>query len=199
MKKFFLYFLILPLSFCTTDKDSGLKLTQNPNPSLQKYIEALAPYTSVVSDLEDSIVLGFSKGTTSNDTSWSLLITKKNGVNYCRYNQLLPYKVTGYQDYLDESTKLLYYEGFSFEMNSIKLDSLIALSKLDKFKPTDTIPYIGCAHCPKYMAYFNERFIVSGEKDYDYLRQVDSVVKIELINGLFEKKKNPPIQFQTSK
>lgn len=183
-------------SACSNHRKGDSVKTTERDFVLSQYLKELPPYADFVYTQEDSLLFGFTKGATDYDTSWTLLISKSDNVILCRYIQLLPYTVTGFDSYLDESTKLLYYDGFQFEIDKSRLDSLVSLSGLDKYVADDSIPYTGCPHCPRYTAYYKSKLIVNSKKDNRYLTQLDSIFQKEVINSLFDKKHNPPLRLQ---
>ncbi len=186
-----IFFLLFVSASCSNQ--SNIK---EVNSALKEYVKTIPPYASFINTPEDTLLLGFNKGTTNEDTSWTLLVSKSKDIIQCRYNQLLPYTVTGFNDYLDESTKLIYYEGFSFEIDSKQWYNIIGLLSLDKYMVKDSVPYTGCLHCPRYTAYYKSKIIVNSKQDNEYLVNLDSILHKELISKLLEKKRNPPIQLQ---
>lgn len=196
MKYFVIACLVFVIVSCSNQEKKIERNNKIESIVLKKFLNAIPAYASFVYTADDSILFGFSKGTVNYDTSWTLLISKSNGSIHCRYNQLLPYTVTGFDDYLDESSKLLYYEGFSFEVEKQGWDSIIGVLGFDKYIVKDSIPYEGCPHCPRYTAYYGTNLIVNSKLDNEYLSRLDSLLRISIINKLFEKRNKPKAQFR---
>lgn len=114
------------------------------NNVLKKYLETISPYATFYNTSEDILLLGFSKDSVSEDTSWTLFVIKSKENIYCRYSQLLPYNVTGFNNFLDDSSKLIYYEGFNFEIDKNKWNIIVNLSEINKYLVKDSVRYTGC-------------------------------------------------------
>lgn len=198
MKYFITACLTFVITSCSNQREENFEEAIE-GIALKQYLNTIPAYASFVYMPDDSLLFGFSKGTVDYDTSWTLLVSKsKEGIR-CRYNQLLPYVVTGFDNYLDESSKLLYYEGFSFEIEQKRWDSIVSLSGLDKYVAKDSIPYGGCPHCPRYTAYYGSKMIVNSKLDNEYLSGLDSLLYVEVVKKLFEKKSSPKIQLKKEK
>ncbi len=141
----------------------------------------------------DSLIFGFDKGTTDFDTSWTLLVSRSGNKVVGNLNYLLPRRVTGFNDFLDESCDLLHYNGFSFSISRSKWDSLIILSGIEDYSPKDTVDYFGCAHCPSYELYFQSNIIVNSKGDRNFLKVLSQFFEKELINPFFYKLSKPQI------
>ena len=196
MKYQIIYFLVFVFASCSNQKKETYSKSNESNSALKGYFKTVPAYASFIYTAEDTLLFGFNKGSTDYDTSWVLLVSKSGNILRGSYNQLLPYTVTGFNDYLDESTKLLYHEGFSFEISKNKWDSIINLSSLDTYNVKDSVRYGGCPHCPSYTAYYNSKVITNSKPDNDFLIKLDSLLRKQIINNLFEKKRNPLIKFQ---
>jgi hypothetical protein len=195
MKYLIFCFFITAIS-CSNQGNKTDSVDKQVNGSLKKYLNNTPSYASYVFIPTDTLLFGFNKSCVNEDTSWTLMVSKSNQVIQCRYNQVLPYSATGFNDYLDTSKKLLYYEGFSFEIDELNWAGFVKLSGLTEYIPKDTIRYSGCPHCPSYTAYYNSQLIISGKQDNEYLCHLDSLLHKEILNSLFDKKLNPPIQFK---
>jgi hypothetical protein len=196
MKYRVIYFLVFVFASCSNQNKETYSKDNESNRALKQYFKTVPAYASFIYTAEDTLLFGFNKGSIDYDTSWTFLVSKSGNVIRGHYNQLLPYTVTGFNDYIDETTKLLYQEGFSFEINKNKWDSIINSSGLDTYNVKDTVRYSGCPHCPSYTAYYDSKIITNSKLDNDFLIRLDSLLHRQIINSLFEKKRNPPIKFQ---
>jgi hypothetical protein len=190
--RYVLFYLLFVFFSCKNTVAEGEPVC---NFSLKKYLQEIPDYAYTFGN-EDSILFSFSKGTTNIDTSWVLFVVKKNNAINFHYNHILPYSVTGFNDYLDESKKLLCYEGFSFNVNEQFWEEVVDVSGIDKYFPQDTILYRGCFHCPEYRAYYNSKIIIGGQNDRVFLSMLDSLIHHKILSSVFDKKKNPPIKLQ---
>src|SRR5690349_8931475 len=143
IKKLILYFLLLVSASCSNQINNN-----ETNSVFKKYVKTVPPYAPFINTPEDTLLLGFNKGSTNDDTSWNLMVNKTNVGIQGRYNYILPYTITGFHDFLDDSTNLLYYEGFTFEIGMKKWNNIVSSAGLDKYLPKDTLAYTGCLHCP---------------------------------------------------
>ncbi|HEX7904920.1 MAG TPA: hypothetical protein VF487_13670 [Chitinophagaceae bacterium] len=194
MKYRIIYFFVFVFASCSNQgKETSSKNKEN-NLVLKQYFKTVPPYASLIYTPEDTLVFGFNKGSIDYDTSWTLLVSRSGNIIRGYYNQLLPYTVTGFNDYMDESTKLLYHEGFSFEINKSTWDSTINLSGLVNYNVKDSVRYRGCPHCPNYTAYYDSKIIINSKLDNYFVVKLDSLLRKQVINNLFEKKRNPPIK-----
>lgn len=189
--------LIVVTSCSDTGKRNKLEINEK-EPASNRFLGSLPAY-SYLKNPDDTLLFGFSKGTVDYDTSWVLLIYKSKGRIECNYRQLPPNTVTGFDDYLDSSMRLIYYEGFNFELTTQKWDSIIGLSNLEEYKIKDSVFYGGCLHCPRYSAYYKQKTFVNSQLDNDYLIKLDSLLKTELLDRVFEIKRHPKIQIQKGK
>jgi hypothetical protein len=192
-----IYIISFVLVSCSDQRNEAYSNNDKNNPTtLKQYVKTVPAYASFIYTPEDTLLLGFTKGSTDYDTSWTLLVSKSGGIIRAHYSQLLPYTVTGFNDYLDESTRLLYHEGFSFEITKSKWDSVINLSGLDAYNAKDSVRYGGCPHCPYYTVYYDSKIIINSKLDNHFLIGLDSLLHRQIINMLFEKKRNPPIKLK---
>lgn len=160
----------------------------------KEYLKGNIRYRSLINDPEDSLVFGLCKSSVDNDTSWILLIKKTGDDMHAHYNQLLPFYISGFDEYLTDSTKLTYSESFDFIIKKKKWDSLINQSGLDRYVAKDTIRYTGCPHCPDYTVYYDSKLILNNKSDNTFLIQLDILLHQYFISWILEKKSNPPIK-----
>jgi hypothetical protein len=172
--------------------------TENNNFSLNKFLTVAGPYLPTINPPEDTLLLGFSKGSLNEDTSWTLLIYKSKEVIHCRFYFILPYNVSGFDNSLNDSSKLLYYEAFSFEIEKRQWKNIESGSGLESYFPKDSVAYEGCLHCPRYFAFYKSALIVNSKLDNPYLRKLDRFLNEPLVNGLFEMKRHRTIRLQPS-
>lgn len=116
----------------------------------------------------DSLLFGFIKGAVESDTSWVLIVMKSDTTITARYNQILPFSVFGFDSYTDNFSKLLCYDGFTFEINKNEWSQIVHSSGIENYIAKDFLLYAGCLHCPRYSAYYNSKLIVSGKLDADF-------------------------------
>lgn len=165
----------------------------NDTVGTNKKTEFLTARSNYMQTHGDSLIFGFTKGTTDFDTSWTLLVSKFNNIIVGHINYLLPRRVTGFNDYIDESYALLHYNGFSFSTSYSNWDSLVTLSGIKNFSPTDTSSYYGCAHCPSYEVYYQSNIFVNSKGDRAFLAGLSRFFDEKLISTFFSKLNTPPI------
>lgn len=191
MRNILIYFFLILLTPCS----SKSKIAESKI-ALNQFLNTVSPYGTIITTSEDTLVFGFSKSSVGDDTSWTLLISKSQGGLRCHFNQLLPYTITGFDGYLDDSSRLLYYEGFSFDLDGSKWEKFVNLSSIDTYVIQDNIHYTGCLHCPRYSAYYNSKLIVSSKRDTEFLISLDSLLHRIIIDYLFDKKRHPIMEFK---
>lgn len=81
MRSLVTYFLLIIFSSCS----NHVKNKENEY-ALKQYLKTIASYAGFVNTQEDTLVLEFSKGSVSEDTSWTLFVSKNQGIFRCRYN-----------------------------------------------------------------------------------------------------------------
>jgi hypothetical protein len=199
MRNSIIYLFFLLCASCSNDKFRHSEIVKQGNEDLQNYLERVPAYASINIVKDSAILFWFSKGTIDYDTSWTLVVNEFDNRIQGRYTQLLPSTVTGFDNYIDESSKLLYYDGFSFEMDKQKWDSIIGLTRFDSYISKDSILYTGCLHCPRYTAFYKSKLIINSKGDKDYLSALDSILRYTVINEFFVKKSKTRIQYQKSK
>src|SRR6185436_18980215 len=97
---------------CSNNNREISRSSNKDNAALKKYIKTVPAYVSFINTPQDSLLFGFNKGSTENDTSWTFLVTSVNGIIRGYYTQLLPFSVVDFNNSIDGSTNVLYHEGF---------------------------------------------------------------------------------------
>lgn len=194
MRTSVIYLFFLLSASCSNDKDRDKEAAEKRSAFSQNYLERIPAYanTNIVKDSD--LLFCFIKGAIDYDTSWTLLVNEFDNRIYGRYTQLLPSTVTGFDDYIDESSKLLYYDGFSFEIDRQRWDSIINLTGINSYTAQDSVLYTGCLHCPRYTAFYKSKLIINSKGDTKYLSELDSLLHSKVINEFFVKKSRPRIQ-----
>jgi len=163
---------------------------------INAFLDRLPVFAPVTLTANDSLLFGFIKGAIESDTSWNLMMIKSDTTITARYTQILPSFVSGFDGYIDDSSKLLYYDGFTFEINKNEWSQIIHSSGIENYIAKDSLLYTGCLHCPRYTAYYNSKLIISSKLDADFLFRLDGFLQREIIDELFEKKSKPRILFE---
>lgn len=146
-------------------------------------------FSPFIDKSKDSIVFVFSKRA-SFDTSWILVLKKAGSEIYACYNQIMPSYHRGVHDYLDETNKLLAYEGLVFRIDTTKLNNIISDLGLKKkhFEDGDSI---GCVDCTYYTLYYGERIFRSTRQSQKFLDSVGKSLKFNILNPLLVKSRSP--------
>ena len=186
--------MILLILSCSNSKNDNHDKQVNKEKLPSNVLNLGADFSPFLDISKDSILFAFSKRIAF-DTSWILVLKKSKDNLYACYNQLIPSYHRDVHDYLDESSKLLYYEGLVFDLDNDKFKNIINSVGVDKFESKDTTATT-CTHCPYYTLYYNSQVYRSTRQSQDFLDSLGKYLKSNILNALLEKKRNPPTQLQ---
>ncbi|PZR28662.1 MAG: hypothetical protein DI535_05865 [Citrobacter freundii] len=178
--KYLMVFIMLVTLFSCTDNPTikGNKNEIVEVNGLQVFLKNIPEYTSIFNSASDTLMFGFSKAATEFDTSWSLIVTKKDSDIKGRYSELIRERPSLN---LKDSISPTLYHGYIFDIDIKYWNNFVKKTGLVTYTSVDTSMYTGCFHCPRYLAYYNSKCIVSGKNDYSYLKNLDSLLRNDIL------------------
>ncbi|MBX2925916.1 MAG: hypothetical protein KF746_27215 [Chitinophagaceae bacterium] len=193
--RFFFTILVIAFlggAFCTNNK----KDTENNEKSISRDSIAVnnqmnwfvrkfsLPYNNSL--ITDSNSLLFYR-TGHFDTSFLINIKKQDSLFFCTYYETLPTNHRRVDDYLDETSKLICFDGYSFQINDSIWHKLVKEITPEMMQRDSSINDVACADCKLYFLSYN--FTMRGSNNRERFQKFADFIQGELIMP-FRKKRH---------
>ncbi len=186
----YLFALVLFTSCSNNEQDETRKIVKD-SASVQTFLFPInkfsLPYDSHLNLDSNSVI--FMKEVPF-DTSYLIHVRKESSVIRGVCYMILPSFHRDLEDFKDEKQKLLFFDGFSFILDSLQWETLNKKTKETLINMTDSIPTnSSCIHCPSYTLFYNhQRRATGNSKLQGNFKSYETYLREEIVDPLLKKR-----------